>query len=188
MSRYNSLLKIIDLFRPETIVETGTWKGHNAVRMLTMAKQYCERPRYIGYDLFEEANENTDAEEFNGKVDGRPSLDGALNKITRKCPWAFVNLIKGNTRKTLGTPVVADLAFIDGGHSLETIEHDYRKLSGSKVIVFDDYYSPDAEGRMPDITKVGCNLLVNERPHVIIRSNDAVKGGGIVNLAVVFGS
>lgn len=184
MSRHADLLKLIDVFKPETFVETGTWKGYNAIRMLTAARQYCDNPKYIGYDLFEDGDEITDEEEFNLKE--RPTLEGAMGKIVRKCPWAGVNLIKGNTRKTLET-VSADFAYIDGGHSLETIEHDFNKLRGSKVIVFDDYYSPDTEGKMPDITKVGCNLLVNDRPHMIIRSTDAVKTGGIVNLAVVFG-
>ena len=184
MSRYNSLLNLIQLFQPETIVETGTWKGYNAIRMLRAMRMWCDRPAYIGYDLFEEGTDATDAEEFNVKE--RPSCLGAADKIKRKCPWAEIHLTKGNTRETL-KPVVADFAFIDGGHSVETIRHDYEKLRGSKVIVFDDYYTADDEGRVPDITKVGCNSIVQGLPHAIIAGKDKLKGGGIVNLAVVFG-
>lgn len=184
MSRYNSLLNIIHLFQPKTIVETGTWKGYNAVRMLTTARMFHERPEYVGYDLFEDGNEETDAEEFNIKE--RPTLVGAETKIKRKCPFAEVVLVKGNTRDTLAG-VQADLAFIDGGHSLETIKHDYESLKHSKIIVFDDFYSADSEGRIPDITKVGCNELIKDLPHMVIPSNDPVATGGIVHLAVVFG-
>ena len=184
MTRYSSIINLITLFRPKTIVETGAWKGYNAVRMLTAAHLFHERPEYIGYDLFEDATEETDIEEFNIKE--RPTLMGAETKIKRKCPFAEVVLIKGNTKDTLAG-ASADFAFIDGGHSIETIRHDYEALKHSKVVVLDDYYTPDEEGKCPDITKVGCNEIVKDLIHMIIPSKDRVKTGGIVNLAITFG-
>lgn len=184
MSRYNDLLKIIELTKPRSFVETGTWKGHNAVRMLTIARQYCDKPQYVGYDLFEDATPETDELEFNLKE--HPTIAGAYAKILKKCPWAEVNLIKGDTRATLRS-ITADLAFIDGGHSLETIRHDYEALKHSRVVVFDDYYTRDENGEMPDITKFGCNELLKDKQHLVIHSQDRVRTGGIVNLAVVFG-
>ena len=57
----------------------------------------------------------------------------------------------------------------------------------SDVIVFDDYYMPDENGAMPDIAKLGCNRVVESLNHAVIESEDRVKDGGYVNLAVVFG-
>jgi hypothetical protein len=53
--------------------------------------------------------------------------------------------------------------------------------------VLDDYYLPDENGVMPDTSKIGCNRVLEGIPHAIVKTNDYVKGGGFVNLAVVFG-
>jgi len=187
MKRYKHLLQLIDIFQPRTIVEIGTWNGHNAIRMLQRAAQYRENPYYIGYDLFEEATDETDAEEFNVKA--HIPMETVQSEIKSACPASEVALVQGNTRETLSEEqgLIADFVFIDGGHSVETIEHDYNAVKGSSVIVFDDYYLPDADGAMPDISKVGCNLLVNGLPHAVIETNNRVEGGGLVGMAVVFG-
>jgi predicted O-methyltransferase YrrM len=182
MSRYDKLLELIKVFQPATIAETGTWKGTNAVRMLKATG--LEKPHYIGFDLFEEATPETDHAEFNIKPHNR--IVDVEKFIKEHCPLAEISLVKGNTRQTL-RPLIVDFAFIDGGHSLETIAHDYECLKGSSVVVFDDYYTPDSEGKMPDISIVGCNKLLEGIPHAVIPSTDQVKTGGIVSLAVVFG-
>jgi predicted O-methyltransferase YrrM len=184
MSRYDKIMNLIDLFEPRTIAETGTWNGRNAVRMLRSAGKYHNNTQYIGYDLFEGATAETDTEEFNVKPHN--NCDDVLAFIKHECEKADVTLIKGNTRDTL-KPLIVDFAFIDGGHSLETIQHDYEMLKKSSIVVFDDYYTPDAQGRMPDISKIGCNMIVEKLPHTVIRTEDPVISGGFVNLAVVFG-
>jgi predicted O-methyltransferase YrrM len=185
VSRYDTLLEIIELFKPQTIVETGTWSGANAIRMLQTANKFHVKPSYIGYDLFEDGNQQTDAEEFN--VKRRTYISEVEEKIKSHAPFAEIALVKGNTRETL-TEVIADFAFIDGGHSLETIRHDYDALKRCNVIVLDDFYMPDNEGKMPDVSKLGCNKLVDTLPHVIFESRDKVEGGGIVCLAMVLGT
>lgn len=184
MSRYETLLDLINIFKPQTIAEVGSWNGTNAIRMLHAAHKFHTRPYYIGYDLFEEANEATDKEEFNVK---KHHTEAEINAfIAKNAPFAEVATIKGNTRVTLESLAV-DFAFIDGGHSLETIKHDYEALKHSSVIVFDDFYSADEYGRMPDINLLGCNKIVEKLPHAVIKGSDPVEGGGFVNLAVVFG-
>ena len=180
--RYDKLLQLIDIFQPSSIVEIGTWNGDNAVRMITAAQKYSNVVGYIGYDLFEDATAEINEKEFNVKYPA--NYDVVQEKL-----WdtgAQIALIKGDTNKTLN-PVMADFAFIDGGHSVETIRNDYEKLKHSSVIVFDDYYSPDVNGAMPDINQVGCNRIVEALPHAVIETTDKVAGGGYVNLAVVFG-
>lgn len=184
MNRYKKILDLIDIFQPQSIVETGVWNGDNAIRMIGTALNNHSRVSYIGYDLFEEATPELDALEFNIKPH---NVRAAIQqKINEAVPIADVTLIKGNTRDTL-RPVIADFAFIDGGHSLETVRHDFDMLRGCSVIVLDDYYLPDENGEMPDVSKVGCNRLVDDLPHAIIDTGDKVATGGIVALAVVFG-
>lgn len=179
--RYEKLLQLIDIFQPQTIVEIGTWNGENAVRMITAAQKYGD-VYYTGYDLFEGANATTDEREFNVK----PHVNHEDVGRTLGQTGAQITLVAGDTNQTL-QPTSVDFAFIDGGHSVLTIRNDYLKLKHSSVIVFDDYYTPDEEGRMPDISKVGCNRIVEQLPHAVIESTDRVVGGGYVNLAIVFG-
>ena len=182
MSRYEELIKLISIFKPESIIETGVWNGNTAARMIYEAQKYSGLVTYRGYDLFEDANPETDAEEFN--VKDHHTIESVRDRLLDT--GAKVFLTKGNTRETL-KPIIADFAFIDGGHSLETIRHDFEMLKACSVIVLDDYYLPDEDGIMPDINKIGCNRIVENMQHAVIRGNDYVKGGGTVNLAVVFG-
>src|SRR5258708_2369562 len=137
MSRYFQLTLAIDLFKPKSIVEIGTWSGRSARLMIQQAQKYRNNVQYIAYDLFEDATLITDEEELNLKK--HFTVNDVDDSLQKACPGAFINLIKGNTRQTLND-VEADFCFIDGGHSLETILNDYEKCKKSKVIVFDDYY------------------------------------------------
>lgn len=186
-NRYSEILEIIDHVKPRSIVEIGTWNGRNAVNMIMTAQKYHpDEISYIGYDLFETATPQTDADEFNVKP--HPVCASVLEFIKQHCPSVPVNLIKGNTRQTLN-PLVADFVFIDGGHSIDTIDTDYEAVKGSAVIVLDDFYVPDEDGKMPDIHKMGCNQLVSkllmQRPLSTLRCKDPVNGGGYTKLVVV---
>lgn len=185
MDRYDQLLHAIDLFKPQTIVEIGTWSGHNAVRMIKQAQKYRKNVVYIGYDLFEDATSDTDQSELNVKP--HHNVFDVEATIKKSCPNAEIQLIKGNTRDTL-THISADLVFIDGGHSLETIASDYERCKHSKVIIFDDYYIADKEGKMPDIELYGCNKLVSQLHNAIVLPlGGLVKEGGVTMMAMVVG-
>ena len=187
LGRYVQLLHAIDLFRPQSIVEIGTWSGENAIRMILRAQKYHEKVDYIGYDLFEEATPATDSAELN--IKRHFHVDEVEGRIKAACPDSEIHLIKGNTRKTL-TRVSADFCFIDGGHSVETISSDHARCSGSSVIVHDDYYVPDADGAMPDIGLYGCNRLMGDLAHkggFILPMADPVKGGGMVQMVMLSG-
>jgi predicted O-methyltransferase YrrM len=184
MSRYQELLTLIDQHKPQTILEIGVWNGQNAIRMINQAAKHNQNIEYIGYDLFEEATSETDAVEFN--VKGHNQVRAVEAEIRAATPkGTSIMLIKGNTRETLSHGMTRDLVFLDGGHSIETIASDYDRVNNSKIIVLDDYYSPDENGDCPDITKFGCNLLVTNLPHKIMPTKDRVKGGGFTSLVVV---
>lgn len=184
MSRYNELLDLIDQYKPQTICEIGVWNGQNAIRMIHQAQKHNQNIEYIGFDLFEDANSDTDACEFN--VKGHNQLRAVEAEIRAACPGVSVMLIKGNTRDTLSDGMTRDFVFLDGGHSVDTIASDYGRVKNSNVVVLDDFYTPDDSGNFPDIEKYGCNSLVAKLPKFTLgKSRDPVKGGGYTSLVVI---
>lgn len=182
--RYNQLLPVIAANKPQTIVEIGTWNGLRAILMATEALKHNETVHYEGFDLFEDATPETDARELN--VKGHASLAQVKNTLklfAKDNPGFTFKLHKGDTRERKWLKGEIDFAFIDGGHSVETIQHDYDLVKKAKVVVFDDYYKP--EDGHPDIEKFGCNLLVKALPdHLVLPAEDPVKDGGRVAMAI----
>ena len=176
--RYDAIYSLIDVFKPKIIAEIGTWNGHNAVRMIQAAQKHHSDIAYIGYDLFEDATDETDALEFNVKPHN--TIDAV--RATIEATGARVILHKGNTRQTLKDhPPIADFMFLDGGHSVETIASDYHYSKHIPVIVFDDFY----DGREIDLNLVGCNKLVSSLSGcVVLPDADPVKGGGFTKLVL----
>ena len=71
----------IKAVKPTTIIEIGTNKGHTAHKLIRRALQYNNTIHYIGYDLFDLANEETNKQERNGKGIG---IIPMLNKRSKK--------------------------------------------------------------------------------------------------------
>lgn len=184
--RYGQLLAIIEQIKPKTIVEVGTWNGLRAIQMASIALKHHKDVHYIGYDLFEDATAETDAEELNVKKHYTVAeVSERLAAFAKENPGFTFELVKGNTRETLKGAAKADLAFLDGGHSVETIKSDLENLSGSKVIVLDDWYDKDEQGKCPDLEKYGCNKVLEGREFVVLGHADRVKDGGLVRFAVI---
>lgn len=186
--RYSRILELVAFHKPRCIVEVGTWNGLRAIEMATEALKHQPRVHYIGFDLFEDGNDEIDKVELNVKARSTlAEVKERLDRFAAQNPGFSYALHKGNTRqlfKDIEFTSDVDLAFIDGGHSVETIRNDYEALKAAKVIVFDDYYSPDDQGRMPDITKYGCNKVVENIERLIVPDKDPVKDGGFVSLVV----
>lgn len=183
--RYDQILKIIDQIKPKKIVEVGVFNGDRAVLMSKTALKHNKDVEYVGYDLFEEANHMTNTEEMNAKKNHSMSyVADKLGAFQRDNIGFKFHLIKGNTRETLGGKTIeADFAYIDGGHTVETIRNDYDALKTCPVVVFDDYYK-DSEF---DLDKVGCNKLIEELGGEVLPSTDPLsfqgKRSGTVHLA-----
>ncbi len=150
-SRYQVVLDIAETTQPKTIVEIGTYQGETAEALISMAKKYHDKPIYWGFDAFGAV----DAYEL--PYSDFPSLELVRSRLD--ATGAEIHLVKGNTRQTLKSVAVdsPDFVFIDGGHSLETIENDWlwvaKQMTDKTVVVFDDYY-------IGDDTK-GCKKLVD---------------------------
>lgn len=184
--RYGYLPRLVKLVRPSIFAEIGTWKGDRAVDCLKALREVSEDPfHYIGFDVFEEADAAFDKEEFNVKAHhSLESVHDRLMLFAEKDKNFTFELIKGNTRD-YHELIMADMVFIDGGHSIQTIEHDLWLCRGCPVIVMDDYYTLDQSGNGPDITKVGCNAVVERLNHAVLPNADSVAGGGHVHMAVI---
>ncbi len=157
-SRYAQLLDIIDEIKPSSIVEIGTWNGHNARRMIQEAYRYNPGIKYQGFDLFEEQTGAQLRNELSKAAWPKNVVNRILN-ATR----ANIDLVAGNTRKTLYKKCMpADLYFIDGGHSEKTIKSDWVHVSmmmrqkPDSVVVFDDYYTAGKPEGM------GCNKIIDD--------------------------
>lgn len=204
-NRYEQLIDIVADRQPRRIIEIGTWNGKRALQM----HEACPSAVYVGFDLFEEANAETDYKEKNVKP------HWSFEKVMARLEEAKVAalLYRGDTKETFkdyleNAPVrrvssgeqgvtdhweygsgheTADLIFIDGGHSIETIEEDLKNaldaITDGGIIIMDDYYTdmPDEE-----LDKWGCNRVLEKwglmgKAQVLPKA-DPVAGGGKVQM------
>jgi len=50
--------------------------------------------------------------------------------------------------------------YIDGGHSYETVKHDYEKVKDSKIIVFDDVKITGVNKFVKELSNQGINVEI----------------------------
>jgi predicted O-methyltransferase YrrM len=174
MNRHRQLVDIIREKKPQHVIETGTWIGNRALTFMAVTNCY-----YTGFDLFEEATPETIEKELNSKR--RCSL-ADTGRVIETAGFHKFCLIRGDTNKTLqeyfeGEPAPFDFAFIDGGHSMATIENDFRWLAGNiekgGTIILDSWYEPAIEG-------FGCNFIDGE----VLPSEDKAMSGTVHMLRV----
>jgi len=176
MSRYNQILTVIDEIKPKKIIEIGTWNGMRAIQLIKHASRWNDKIEYIGYDLFEDATGETDKQEFNVKPHNK--FENVLKFIKDHVPKeSRISLVKGNTRETLKYQT-ADLVWLDGGHSIETIRNDFNVLRDCRCVLLDDYYT----GAKIDIKKFGCNFIKDDVGGKVLPLKDGVHGGGFVQI------
>ncbi|MFW2439028.1 MAG: class I SAM-dependent methyltransferase [Arenicellales bacterium] len=162
-TRYVNLFKLIHQNQCRSILEIGVYNGVHAMQMILSASvnNPAETIHYYGFDLFEDLSETKLKDEYAK----RPLPYAAIERKLKES-GAEINLYKGNSKETLPKNIAdigrVDLAFIDGGHSLETIKSDWnnvQKIMDEKTIVlFDDYFICDNE----ELKMVCCNQLIDE--------------------------
>ena len=197
LPRYAQLAELIRTYKPKRIVEVGTWNGGRAIEMALAAFENRDRVHYTGFDLFQDATAETDKKEQNTKPHNHfdavvKRLEEFSEKMKEKNKTFTFSLLKGDSKETMPRAKKelkkTDFAFIDGGHSEETILSDYENLMHVPVVVLDDYYAKDADGKIPGDEFLGTNRLLetmkeNSRVYVL-PSQDRVKDGGTVHLMV----
>ncbi len=195
--RYKQLSEMISFYKCESLLETGTYNGGRAIQMADAAFEHTDKVTYTGYDLFGTTTPELNKLEFNSKATNTTEAvverltEYAMEKAKEGKTFEF-KLIEGNTNQTLKDNPTADFVFIDGGHSYDTVSHDYKQLKHNKIVVLDDYFSKDEQDREPEEEHRGVNKLWTEQIKnredayvYVIPSNDPVMGGGITHLGVV---
>lgn len=158
-SRYESLCEVLQHAIKSTgsakIVEVGTWNGSRAIQMAEAAfATGATSVTYAGFDTFDDGNDRV----LEGHTKPHASFDLVGKRLqnyrtlmARKGKTFNYMLTKGNTLTTL--PELKDnladftFAYIDGGHSYETVASDYANLAHIPYVVFDDVVKaghPDA--------------------------------------------
>ncbi len=164
-TRYKNLLEQIELRRPSIIFEFGVWKGFTAVKMMQHALSFRKDCFYIGMDLFENITvEESKWENHTKDLAIKKNVIKLLDQELGPNKFAIVaghtkQMFRGVRRNILKRLLYrnsADFIFIDGGHSVETITHDWLAaesiMDDKTVVIFDDYYR--------DITDVGAFTVV----------------------------
>jgi len=175
MSRYDHLYSYVEENKPEVVLETGTWNGLNAKKLLNLGVK-----KYIGFDVFDDVSEGLD--EIENNVKKHFTEDEVLETLK----GFDVELVKGNTRHTLkeykkGEKPFVDMAFLDGGHSYATIKSDilnaFRLVKTNGVIFMDDYYFGCKE-------RVGAQTVLGELnlPYTVLPKVDRAKGGYLIKM------
>ena len=158
LGRYKMLGELVEqvvgLTKKANLVEVGTWNGGRAVQMAQAAfKAGVKEVKYVGFDTFEEGQDQE--HEVNVKTTHslesvRRRLDHFATAMSRRGLSFSFKLIKGNTLRTLPKSLVhtsnATFAWIDGGHSEETVKSDYAALKHVPYVVFDDVFPKEEEG------------------------------------------
>jgi hypothetical protein len=200
--RYKQLADLVRLYGSDTILEVGTWNGGRAIEMALASFETLDSVHYIGFDLFEEATQELDTYELNSKPHNTigavtKRLEDFAGAMFQKGKEFTFKLYKGDSKDTLpeaelaGDLVGLKFAFIDGGHSEETVLSDYNVLQNVPCLVFDDFFSKDAKGDILGEEYLGTNRLIEsfkgKEPYrvAVLPSDDPVLGGGRTHLAVV---
>jgi len=193
-NRTKTLADVIRFYKPESFVETGTWNGGRAIEMSLTAFENVDKVTYTGYDLFEDGTSDLDEEEFNlkphvTKAAVEKRLTEFKNKMWEDKKKTFnFKLIKGNTRNVLEKDN-PDFAMIGGGNSIITAQNDYEKLKAARIVVVDNYFSPDSDNKGPPKKYCGVNVLVKnleDIKRIVLPSSDPVKNGGITHLSLIY--
>lgn len=131
-------------------LEVGTYDGKRAIDLGKFWKEQTGTPFiYLGFDLFEDMDMATNTAELS-KSRLPPSQE--VVRVLMQAADIRCQLVKGNTRETIPNFVSnyhdnspkPDFIYIDGGHSLATIQSDWESLlpliQPSTYVLFDDYY------------------------------------------------
>lgn len=158
--RYYNLLDVIDEIHPITLIEIGCHRGYTGREMIERALDYQPEVNYCGFDLFEDFTAKIKQIELGKKT---PCTFGNTYD-TLKRDRVNIKLYKGYTKKTLPDVFIekglswADMIFIDGGHSIATIQNDwewsYKFIRNNGIIILDDFYIKE--------TKFGCSTLIHK--------------------------
>jgi len=162
LSRYEHLIELAVKAQPRSLLEIGVWRGDRGEQFLSSIPTLGD---YVGLDLFEGMDSQTFTQESMGRCYPTSVAEVETRLLrARRNPSATVRLVRGRTDATM--PVLArerpasfDFIYLDGGHSLETVESDWtfsvQLIRPGGIVVFDDYYlNDDTRGAKPLVDRL----------------------------------
>lgn len=164
---FDMLKDIIGNDYPENIGEIGTHRGSTASQLIHHLCPKVSMLKYTGYDVFDFALNNVEFnnQERNGKNGAAlEETSRKLNKLKKRYNNLDITLHQGFTTNTLISPQSFDFVYIDGGHSYETVKHDYSMVKESKLIVFDDYKIPGVQQLVNELIDSGISIEIVYTP------------------------
>ena len=164
---FEVMKNIIGDAKCQFIGEIGTHKGSTATQFINLFASRVEHVTYYGYDVFDgdAPNKEIHKKERNAKAPQTIETANAnINKLKRKHKNFSFKLFKGYTQETLKNPIEFDFVYIDGGHSYDTVKHDYNMVKNSKLIVFDDYKIPGVNKNVQEIIDTGVAVEIVQTP------------------------
>ena len=183
-------MELVKFYKPSTMLEVGCWDGEHGTQMCMAALASHDSNVHYTMESISEAFNKCFVSDFIFSISRtiKDKIALKFDALTMEFPHRFTyKLIRGDTNYTMKEHVV-DFAFLDGGHSVGTVQNDYAKSNMSKVIVFDDYFTEDVEGHIPEVSYLGTNVVVDailDKAKWVFPSNDPVREGGITHLAVI---
>jgi hypothetical protein len=161
-----------------TLLEVGTWNGWRAVELSRAALRRNPAVEYHGFDLFELITDDEIETELSKRPPSQADVETRLRRFRRRVALGNAlhawrrrrfdfSLYRGYTHDTLPAlrqtkpNLRAQFIFIDGGHSIETIDNDWHYCSelvcDGGVIFLDDFY-----GNRELAQRFGCNALIEK--------------------------
>lgn len=163
--RYRRLLAEAVRIKPKSFLEIGVFTGVRGVEVIEAAslERSADGIVYHGFDLFEHMDDEIMKLELS-------KIPGPMETVRERlaATGAEIHLHKGWTQQSLtdfrtsNPEFKAELAFIDGGHAVDTIRNDWehvsQMLSEEGVAIFDDYYVDCPHL----IEEFGCNKIIDK--------------------------
>ena len=182
--RYKKLADTIRFYKPNVLLETGTWNGGRAIEMSLAAFDKTDAVHYIGYDLFEDATTATDKEEFNAKPHNTKEAvkkrfdEFAAHMKEKKGKEFTYELHKGNVRDTLKSIYIdeVDFALMGSGNSIETVKHEYNILKNVPVVMGDHFFTTEND-KTPEDKYQGMKKLFDSIPTKKINEQKTTDDG-----------
>jgi hypothetical protein len=153
------------------IVEVGTWNGSRAIHLAeTLFEAGATHIEYVGFDTFDDGNDRVvegHTKPHATHLHVKHRLENYATVMARYGKIFEPTLVKGNTLKTLpdckALVVDAHFAYIDGGHSYETVKSDYENLAHVPYIVFDDIILNEEAGAPEGPRRVFTEHVVGQK-------------------------
>lgn len=154
---------IIKRYRPQTIIEVGSWKGRSAINMATICKSLGLQTEILCIDTWLASVEHWTHSDPNlptSKLkNGRPIIYDQFLSNVINChltdyitPFPIDSINGALTLEKYG--IKADFVYIDAGHEYDSVKADllnYRRIvKEGGVLVGDDWFHPPIKQAVAD--------------------------------------